>query len=193
MIKHVPVPFDRYGSDDYFRVAEGLANLSEKPFRGSLVEKEIETGIRYFVRKYGLKISEIFDFDTVIARVEARSEESENGLSDLGFLVKFRARSLSQGSASIKDILQNEFEALLREGPLAYFSWACPREKTVLAASANAERVFGRAPESFSAGSTEYFELIHPDDVETVKNDLSEFLRSRSGEFDLHYRIVQPS
>lgn len=194
MTKHGSTVFDRYVPDDYFRVAKNLSDGVPTPRSGAL--KEVETGIRYFRRKYGLKTSEILDFKTAFTRVEERSDRFENGLADLGFLAKFQARCIdgvTGRTASIKeDGPSFSIERLFHDGPLAYFSWECPKEKIVRATSPNVERVLGWTPEYFSSERSGYFELIHPDDVETVRKEIEGRIDAMACEFDLHYRIVRP-
>ncbi len=194
MTKHVSTAFDRYGPGEYFRVAKNLADGVPTLRSGNL--KEVETGIRYFMRKYRLKASEILDFKTAFRLVEERSDQFENGLADLGFLSKFQARCLDGTANRTAPALENDsstsIERLFLEGPLAYFSWECPKEKTVHATTPNVERVLGRTPDYFTSERYGYFELIHPDDVETVRKESENRVDAMACEFDLHYRIVRP-
>lgn len=146
MTKYPTTPLDRYQAGDYLRVAKRLASKSKTPIKGSLIDKEIETGIRYFMRKYGLTVSDILNFDAAFKRVEERSDEFTNGLSDLGFLSKFKARVISKSQNE-----RLEFEKLLETGPFAYFSWKCLQTKTVEEASVNVPRIFGYFPESLTS------------------------------------------
>ncbi len=80
----------------------------------------------------------MLDFDRAFSLIEERSEGYENGLSDLGFLTKFRKRVLEGLRSSDPSNLLRIFE----KSPLTYFSWNCPKDRSVASVSSNVGRNF---------------------------------------------------
>lgn len=85
-----------------------------------------------------MKASDLLDFDRAYELIEERSENFDNGLSDIGFLTKFRKRVLSQTAKPDAVNLLRIFE----KSPLTYFAWDCPSERTVANVSTNVEKNF---------------------------------------------------
>lgn len=85
-----------------------------------------------------MKASDLLDFDRAYDLIEERSENFENGLSDLGFLSKFRKRVLTQTATPDAANLLRIFE----KSPLTYFAWDCPNDRTVANVSTNVEKNF---------------------------------------------------
>lgn len=85
-----------------------------------------------------MKASDLLDFDRAYDLIEERSENFENGLSDIGFLTKFRKRVLAKTATPDAANLLRIFE----KSPLTYFSWRRPNDRTVANVSTNVEKNF---------------------------------------------------
>ncbi len=82
--------------------------------------------------------------------------------------------------------------ALLNSGEIIFFKWENTPGWPVSFVSNNTTQLLGFAPESFRSGLISYSELIHPEDLSQVINEVKEYSKSNQERF-IHqpYRIIK--
>lgn len=82
------------------------------------------------------------------------------------------------------------FNNELTQGKIIFFSWDTQNNWQVLSVSASVEPILGYSVEDFKSGKTVYAELIHPDDIERVKQEVEHASEQNLDEFTHElYRI----
>ncbi len=76
--------------------------------------------------------------------------------------------------------LIHDFELFLK-GPVALFRWKNTRGWPVDMATPNVQEIFGYSAEDFTSGAVSYAELIHPEDLDRVGNEVQRFQESGRG------------
>jgi PAS domain S-box-containing protein len=86
--------------------------------------------------------------------------------------------------------LQRE-RRLFMGGPVVVFRWVAGSGGRVEYVSSNVAAVFGYAPEDFLSGRVSYEDVIHPEDLARVKQELDDYQAAGVQRFEQHYRIVR--
>ncbi len=74
-------------------------------------------------------------------------------------------------------------------GPTVVFKWRETENTPVAYVSPNVRSQFGYTPEMLTDGSINYEDLIHPDDLSRLRNELNQQLKIGSPYYDLEYRL----
>jgi len=80
---------------------------------------------------------------------------------------------------------------LFKSGPIAIFIWENKKKWPVHTASENIKNILGFNIDDFTSGKIVYEELIHPEDLETVKNEVSQSIKNKNNSSFSHkpYRL----
>ncbi len=78
---------------------------------------------------------------------------------------------------------------LFSAGPVVVFTWAYQENWPILQVSSNVEAVLGFSPTEMMESHFHYSELIHPDDIKRVQQEVSYFLETGVNQFEQSYRI----
>jgi len=83
--------------------------------------------------------------------------------------------------------------ALFASGPVVLFKWKNEEGWPVEWVSPNVEAVFGHPPARFTRGEVSYAELVHPDDIERVANEVTQAQERGEVAFEHDpYRVRHP-
>ncbi len=82
-----------------------------------------------------------------------------------------------------------ELEAIVNQSPAVAFRWSADEKWSVQFVSDNI-RQFGFLPEEFLSNGLCFAEIIHPDDLPRVREDVARYSREGVDEFSGEYRIV---
>lgn len=96
-------------------------------------------------------------------------------------------RKMNKYSMDIKS--PPDLEAIINKGRLIIFVWNASEGWRVEYVSKNIS-LFGYFHEDFYSGEILYQDIIHPDDVYRVINEVSKFTRQKRSEFQQEYRIL---
>ncbi|MBF0408278.1 MAG: PAS domain-containing protein [Candidatus Riflebacteria bacterium] len=78
---------------------------------------------------------------------------------------------------------------LLTTGPTVVFKLRAEEGWPADYVSANIKKEFGYRPEEFTENRISVFDIIHPDDADRVRNDVSEYVKAEIPFFEQEYRI----
>ena len=81
-----------------------------------------------------------------------------------------------------------ELVKIINKSPVIVFLWKNSEGRPVEFVSDNI-REFGYEPNEFMSGKILYGDIIHPDDIERVRNETKSLVHSGISEFNLEYRI----
>jgi len=90
---------------------------------------------------------------------------------------------------------KNAEEALLKErnlfssGPVITIEWEYTKHWPVRYISSNCQDVFGYTQEEMYSENFNYFELIHPDDVKDVQQEVKQYVNNNINSYEQSYRI----
>lgn len=70
------------------------------------------------------------------------------------------------------DFTFSELQRFLAFSPSAYFKWGNGPDYPVLHVSPSVEKVLGYLPETFYSGALCFHDLVHPEDLNRVKQEL---------------------
>ena len=82
-----------------------------------------------------------------------------------------------------------DLEMIIGRGPLKIFIWNAAEGWPVEYVSENISS-FGYSCEDFYSGEINYSDIIHPDDVKRIQNEVSLFSKQKCSEFQQSYRIL---
>ncbi|RMH04631.1 MAG: GGDEF domain-containing protein, partial [Aquificota bacterium] len=83
-------------------------------------------------------------------------------------------------------------ELLISSGPLAFFYWKRAQDWPVVFVSPNVYEIFGYSAEEFMSGKVKYAELIHPEDLPRVAQEVEYHTKNRSKSWTHQdYRIIR--
>jgi PAS domain S-box-containing protein len=85
--------------------------------------------------------------------------------------------------------MQGLLEDIINNSPAVVFIWRAERDWPVEFVSENIMQ-FGYIPEDFTSERIIYGDIIHPDDLQKVRNKMAERYEDKSSEFNLEYRIL---
>lgn len=85
-------------------------------------------------------------------------------------------------------ILKDEHN-LFNAGPNVAFKWTAAEGWPVEHVSMNVRDQFGYTPEDFISGKVSYSDIIHPDDIDRVSNEVETHSQHKFGFFEQEYRI----
>lgn len=85
--------------------------------------------------------------------------------------------------------VQKELEAIIDNSPVVVFLWRAAEGWPVEFVSDNIKQ-FGYTPEDFISGRIPYAKVVHPDDLERVTAEISEYSKKGAKEFTQEYRII---
>ncbi|MBY0489322.1 MAG: response regulator [Gemmatimonadaceae bacterium] len=86
-----------------------------------------------------------------------------------------------------------EERQLFAAGPTVVLKWRNVDTWPVEFVSANFEAVFGYAPEVLTSGQRTFCSLVHPDDQQRVRDEITEHLRAGDERFEQEYRLIHGS
>ncbi len=123
--------------------------------------------------RFGDEEQKILTFvsDQVAMSIEhKRAEEELKQYRDhLEDMVEKRTLELNES----KKILQEERDLFIG-GQVAVFKWMVSDEFPVLFASPNVYNIFGYSADDFISGHQQYFDLVHPDDIDQIKLEIAD-------------------
>jgi|GEM_PF-1979583 len=110
-------------------------------------------------------------------------------LNDLGADIERmqNARKTAEDALREKDVLLTESQRIAHIG-----SWRYDVQTDRISWSDENYRIYGVHPDSFDLTEENFFQLIHPEDLETVKHALTTF-KAGATVSDTEFRIVRPS
>lgn len=79
---------------------------------------------------------------------------------------------------------------MIEEGPVVVFEWGVEEGWPVRYVSSNVETILGVSKEALLSQLIPFSELIHPEDLKRVSNEVASYLRKRTKGFLQEYRIV---
>ncbi|MRR05318.1 MAG: PAS domain S-box protein [Deltaproteobacteria bacterium] len=82
-----------------------------------------------------------------------------------------------------------ELEAIINQSPVVAFRWTGDEKWSVLFVSDNICQ-FGFRPEEFLSNGLSFADIIHPDDLPRVREEIAKYSREGVNEFSHQYRIV---
>ncbi len=85
---------------------------------------------------------------------------------------------------------RQELEEIIALSPIVAFLWQADSQWTVAYVSRNV-RIFGYTPEDF-AGRVRFTDIVHPDDVQRVADEVADYTRRDVDQFRQEYRILTP-
>jgi PAS domain S-box-containing protein len=91
--------------------------------------------------------------------------------------------------AKAEDRLRHE-QRLFTGGPTVVFKWRNAEGWPVEYASPNVRSLLGYAPEDFTSGRVNYASLIHPEDLQRIKDEIREYADSGAPHFEQEYRLA---
>jgi len=87
-----------------------------------------------------------------------------------------------------EDALRQERD-LFAAGPVITISWSPESHWPVTFVSKNVAQILGYTPEQMMEGSFRYLELIHPDDLKQVGNEIAGYIKDGTLHFEQTYRL----
>ncbi|MEA3410687.1 MAG: EAL domain-containing protein [Pseudomonadota bacterium] len=87
------------------------------------------------------------------------------------------------------EIRRSLADAFISAGPTVLFHWVNAPDWPVEFVSENVDR-FGYTAEAFIDGTTRFAEIVHPEDVERVANEVKGHIASRQDDFIQVYRLI---
>ncbi len=97
-----------------------------------------------------------------------------------------------EAERNLKQKQLKEATQVIEGSPLVLFHWRNEEGWPVEFVSANIERIFGYAPERFLSGELPYSDIIHPDDLDRVTNEVARYVGDKTVSEFTHesYRII---
>ncbi len=82
--------------------------------------------------------------------------------------------------------------ATFTAGPVVVLRWGPVRGAPVEYVTPNVEDLLGVSAEALLSGRTKFADLVHPEDLERVRNEVTAYLEAGVERFDQEYRFVRP-
>ena len=105
-------------------------------------------------------------------------------LEDLEDILRTRETQLDKAEDSLR-----EERDLIAAGPAVVLKWGMTANWPVLYASPNVRGIFGYDPEDLVAGRPPFAELVHPDELERVAQEVADHLAAGDTRYTQHYRF----
>jgi PAS domain S-box-containing protein len=127
------------------------------------------------------------DFKTLTCGIE----NTRQSLYEITSKYKKASEDLREYTKELKrsNQLRNELAKIIESSPVVAFLWNKDDSCSVNYVSNNVDQ-FGYDPDDFLSGSLNYADIIHPDDLENVKEKTAETVKNGLKDFNHEYRIL---
>ncbi len=154
-------------------IVADFKDISDAVVTGNL-DVRSETNVDVDFKNIPMGLNEIIDAFHEITEERKRAEQD---------LIKY-AEELEKSNKALA-----EMERVIENSPAVVFKWKATKGWPIEFVSRNISQ-FGYTLEDFSLFRINYADIVHPNDLERVENELQKQIESESNEFTIIYRLL---